>query len=229
MSPTSSENGPALARTPRVRRCRWQRPSPPTQPVTAITTSPSSTTPALPTRTSLPPPDFRGSPTPRTEPPTTSTTSSEFTGCSDANNLPAVSIPEGAGVSRMRTPATPTRWTSRTSSSTPSTPSNSRRTGPPRRSSSPTTTPTAGTITYAADRQPVQPARRRRLTGPGACGVAAPGAHPGRCGYGARLPLLVSRRSPRQLRRSTITDQTSILQVHRGQLVARQTGQLRVL
>ena len=50
------------------------------------------------------------------------------------------------------------------------------------------------------------------LTGPGACGAPAPGAYPGRCGYGARLPLLVvSPFSKRNFVDHSITDQTSIL------------------
>ncbi|HEX4047792.1 MAG TPA: alkaline phosphatase family protein [Elusimicrobiota bacterium] len=50
------------------------------------------------------------------------------------------------------------------------------------------------------------------LTGPGACGAAAPGAHPGRCGYGARLPLLVvSPYAKENFVDHSLTDQTSIL------------------
>jgi phospholipase C len=50
------------------------------------------------------------------------------------------------------------------------------------------------------------------LSGPGSCGAAAPGAYPGRCGYGARLPLLVvSPFAKRNFVDHTLTDQTSIL------------------
>ncbi|MFI5360618.1 MAG: phospholipase C [Elusimicrobiota bacterium] len=50
------------------------------------------------------------------------------------------------------------------------------------------------------------------LTGPGSCGTAAPGAYPGRCGYGARLPLLVVSPFAREnFVDHTVTDQTSIL------------------
>ena len=50
------------------------------------------------------------------------------------------------------------------------------------------------------------------LTGPGSCGAAAPGAYPGRCGYGARLPLLVvSPYAKENFVDHTLTDQTSIL------------------
>ena len=50
------------------------------------------------------------------------------------------------------------------------------------------------------------------LSGPGACGEAVPGAYPGRCGYGARLPLLVlSPFSKENFVDHSITDQTSIL------------------
>lgn len=50
------------------------------------------------------------------------------------------------------------------------------------------------------------------LTGPGTCGTPAPGAYPGRCGYGARLPLLVVSPFSRQnFVDHTVTDQTSIL------------------
>jgi phospholipase C len=50
------------------------------------------------------------------------------------------------------------------------------------------------------------------LSGPGACGAAAPGSYPGRCGYGARLPLLVvSPFAKENFVDHTITDQTSIL------------------
>ena len=50
------------------------------------------------------------------------------------------------------------------------------------------------------------------LTGPGSCGSAAPGAYPGRCGYGARLPLLVvSPFAKENFVDHSITDQTSIL------------------
>jgi phospholipase C len=50
------------------------------------------------------------------------------------------------------------------------------------------------------------------LSGPGACGVPAPGAYPGRCGYGARLPLLiVSPYAKRNFVDHSVTDQTSIL------------------
>jgi phospholipase C len=50
------------------------------------------------------------------------------------------------------------------------------------------------------------------LTGPGACGTAPPGALPGRCGYGPRLPLLViSRFAKPNYVDHEITDHTSIL------------------
>ena len=50
------------------------------------------------------------------------------------------------------------------------------------------------------------------LTGPGSCGTPAPGAYPGRCGYGARLPLLVvSPFAKKNFVDGTVTDQTSIL------------------
>ena len=50
------------------------------------------------------------------------------------------------------------------------------------------------------------------LSGPGSCGAAAPGAYPGRCGYGARLPLLVvSPFAKVNFVDHTLTDQTSIL------------------
>ena len=109
-------------------------------------------------------------------------------------------------------PATPTRWTSSTSWSPRSTGSSGCPPGERPRSSSPTTTPTAGTTTYAADRHPVDDPAEDALTGPGPCGTAAPGAYQDRCGYGPRLPLLVI--SPWAKRNSVdhaITDQTSIL------------------
>ena len=50
------------------------------------------------------------------------------------------------------------------------------------------------------------------LTGPRSCGVAAPKAYQGRCGYGPRLPLLViSPFAKHNFVDSTVTDQTSIL------------------
>ncbi len=50
------------------------------------------------------------------------------------------------------------------------------------------------------------------LTGPGGCGIGAPGAYQGRCGYGPRLPLLViSRWAKVNFVDHQITDQTSIL------------------
>ncbi len=50
------------------------------------------------------------------------------------------------------------------------------------------------------------------LTGPGSCGVAAPGAYQGRCGYGPRLPLLViSPWAKDNFVDHQVTDQTSIL------------------
>jgi phospholipase C len=50
------------------------------------------------------------------------------------------------------------------------------------------------------------------LSGAGACGSPAPGAYPGRCGYGARLPLLVvSPYARRNFVDHAVTDQTSIL------------------
>lgn len=50
------------------------------------------------------------------------------------------------------------------------------------------------------------------LSGPGSCGASAPGAYPGRCGYGARLPfLVVSPFAKVNFVDHTITDQTSIL------------------
>jgi phospholipase C len=50
------------------------------------------------------------------------------------------------------------------------------------------------------------------LTGPGHCGEAKPGAYPGRCGYGPRLPLLViSPYAKRNFVDHSITDQSSIL------------------
>lgn len=50
------------------------------------------------------------------------------------------------------------------------------------------------------------------LTGPGRCGHMKPGAYPGRCGYGPRLPLLViSPYAKRNFVDHHLTDQTSIL------------------
>ena len=50
------------------------------------------------------------------------------------------------------------------------------------------------------------------LTGPGACGTAPPGALPGRCGYGPRLPLLVISQFAKQNHVDhEITDHSSIL------------------
>ncbi len=50
------------------------------------------------------------------------------------------------------------------------------------------------------------------LTGPGQCGTPQPGAYPGRCGYGPRLPLLVvSPFAKVNVVDHTLTDQTSIL------------------
>jgi phospholipase C len=50
------------------------------------------------------------------------------------------------------------------------------------------------------------------LTADGACGVAAPGAYPARCGFGARLPLLViSPYSRMNFVDHTLTDQDSVL------------------
>ncbi len=50
------------------------------------------------------------------------------------------------------------------------------------------------------------------LTGPGSCGVAAPGAYQGRCGYGPRLPLLViSPWAKVNFVDHQVSDQTSIL------------------
>jgi phospholipase C len=50
------------------------------------------------------------------------------------------------------------------------------------------------------------------LSGDGACGAAAAGSYPGRCGYGARLPLLVvSPYAKQNFVDHTLTDQTSIL------------------
>jgi phospholipase C len=49
-------------------------------------------------------------------------------------------------------------------------------------------------------------------SGPGRCGNPAPGAYPGRCGYGPRLPLLViSPYAKINFVDHTLTDQTSIL------------------
>jgi phospholipase C len=49
-------------------------------------------------------------------------------------------------------------------------------------------------------------------SGPGRCGDPAPGAYPGRCGYGPRLPLLViSPFAKVNFIDHTLTDQTSIL------------------
>ncbi len=51
-----------------------------------------------------------------------------------------------------------------------------------------------------------------RLTGPGSCGQAAPGAAPGRCGYGPRLPLLVvSPWARKNYVSHALTDQVSLL------------------
>jgi phospholipase C len=50
------------------------------------------------------------------------------------------------------------------------------------------------------------------ISGSGACGAPAHGAYPGRCGYGARLPLLVvSPYAKRNFVDHALTDQTSIL------------------
>lgn len=50
------------------------------------------------------------------------------------------------------------------------------------------------------------------LTGPGSCGIAAPGAYQGRCGYGPRIPLVViSPLAKVNFVDHSITDQTSIL------------------
>jgi phospholipase C len=50
------------------------------------------------------------------------------------------------------------------------------------------------------------------LTGEGSCGIAAPGAYQGRCGYGPRLPLLViSPWAKVNFVDHSVTDQTSIL------------------
>jgi phospholipase C len=50
------------------------------------------------------------------------------------------------------------------------------------------------------------------LTAPGACGSTAPGALPGRCGYGPRLPLLViSPFAKQNYVDHETTDQSSIL------------------
>jgi phospholipase C len=69
------------------------------------------------------------------------------------------------------------------------------------------------------------------LTGPNACGTAAtslPGLNPanahalGRCGYGARQPLLViSPWARRNFVDHTVTDQSSIIHFHRRQLAQR--------
>ncbi len=76
-----------------------------------------------------------------------------------------------------------------TSWSTRSTRSSSPSTGRPRRSSSPTTTPTAGTTTRPADRERLQHRQRTRRSAPRR--RSALGSYPDRCGYGPRLPLLV--------------------------------------
>jgi phospholipase C len=50
------------------------------------------------------------------------------------------------------------------------------------------------------------------LTGPGQCGTPAPGAYPGRCGYGPRIPLVVVSPFARtNFIDGTMTDQTSII------------------
>lgn len=50
------------------------------------------------------------------------------------------------------------------------------------------------------------------LDGPGKCGDAKPGAYPGRCGYGPRLPLLIlSTYAKSNYVDHNVTDQTSIL------------------
>jgi phospholipase C len=50
------------------------------------------------------------------------------------------------------------------------------------------------------------------LTGEGACGVAAPGAYQGRCGYGPRIPLLlISQWAKVNFVDHSLTDQSSIL------------------
>lgn len=50
------------------------------------------------------------------------------------------------------------------------------------------------------------------LTGPGSCGIAAPGAYQGRCGYGPRLPFIViSPWAKVNFVDHGVTDQTSIL------------------
>ena len=57
------------------------------------------------------------------------------------------------------------------------------------------------------------------LNGDGKCGTPAPGAYPGRCGYGPRLPLLVVSPYARvNFVDHSLTDQTSIIALHRGQL-----------
>ena len=96
-------------------------------------------------------------------------------------------LPEGRRSTRTDTPATPTRSTSRPSWSTRSTRSSSPSTGRRPRSSSPTTTPTAGTTTR----------RRPVINGSNAGSAARPATHlvctqvagtrrrhQDRCGYG---------------------------------------------
>ena len=50
------------------------------------------------------------------------------------------------------------------------------------------------------------------MNGPGKCGTTSPGADPGRCGYGPRLPLLViSPYARANFVDHSLTDQSSIL------------------
>ena len=113
--------------------------------------------------------------------PTTSTTSVRLRRRPASGTVCRRSASSRPPATRTATPATPTRWTSRTSWSTPSTSCSTATTGSPPPSSSPMTTPTAGTTTRCRPivnssqihrRRPVRsrPVRhqqaRRRLPGP---------------------------------------------------------------
>ena len=91
---------------------------------------------------------------------------------SSARPAPGGQLPQG-GRLPGRTPPTPTRSTSSSSSSTRSTRWRRPRTGRARRSSSPTTTPTAGTTTPSAA-SPTPPECRRRADRDWACGSGQP-------------------------------------------------------
>ena len=131
-------------------------------------------------------------------------------------------LPQGAGVRRTATPATPTRSTSRRSSSTRSTRSSSPSTGRRPRSSSPTTTRTAGTTTRR--RTIVNGSQRRRPSTPRCCTSVAVtvGTTNGRCGYSQRLPMRRDLAVHAGELRQQQPDQHRLGgEVHRGQLAAR--------